>query len=169
MILVTGTSETAKRWNASSWASPITSSKHQLARLPMAILRAQEEKALRDAERRAGEAVRESEARFRTLVENAPEAIVVLDMEKGMFVDCNDNALRLFRLTRNELMEHGPGDLSPPFQPDGRHSAIAASEWMDGASGTCRVRISNGRTAIRWAMKFPAKFTWCACLRPRVN
>ncbi len=135
MILVTGTLGDGKAVECIKLGITDYVLKHQLARLPMAIMRAREEKALRDAERRAGEALRESEARFRTLVENAPEAIVVLDMEKGMFVDCNDNALRLFRLTRNELMEHGPGDLSPPFQPDGRHSAIAASEWMDGASG----------------------------------
>jgi hypothetical protein len=52
----------------------------------------------------------------------------VLDAEKGLFADGNDNALRLFRLTRGELMQHGPGDLSPPFQPDGRRSTTAAAE-----------------------------------------
>jgi len=73
--------------------------------------------------------------RFRLLVENAPDAIVVLDLESGMFSDCNENALRLFRLTREELMRCGPGELSPPFQPDGRHSALAAREWADRATG----------------------------------
>jgi len=108
--------------------------KQQLPRLPMAILRAQQGRILRDKEKEAAAALRESEIRFRTLVENAPDAIVVLDMESGRFSDCNENALRLFRLTRDELMLCGPGELSPPFQPDGGHSALAAREWAERAS-----------------------------------
>jgi PAS domain S-box-containing protein len=41
-------------------------------------------------------ALRESEARYRALVENAPEAIVVLDVDRSVFVEVNDNAVRLF-------------------------------------------------------------------------
>jgi len=79
----------------------------------------------------ANAALREGEARFRLLVENAPDAIMVLDLDSGTFSDCNENALRLFRVTRDELIRCGPGELSPPFQPDGRHSAEAAREWLD--------------------------------------
>ena len=43
-------------------------------------------------------ALRESEARYRALVENAPEAIVVLDVDRSVFVDANDNAVKLFKL-----------------------------------------------------------------------
>lgn len=143
LILLTGTLGDGKAVECIKLGITDYVLKDQLARLPMAILRAHEEKSLRDAEKRAVAAVRESEARFRTLVENAPEAIVVFDAEKGQFVDCNDNALRLFRRTREELFRHGPGELSPPFQPDGRHSAIASTEWMDGASG-------NGAPYFEW-------------------
>jgi two-component system cell cycle sensor histidine kinase/response regulator CckA len=135
LILVTGTLGDLKAVECIQIGMADYVLKQQLARLPMAILRAQEGKLLRDAEKEAAAALRDGEARFRTLVENAPDAIVVLDTESGTFSDCNENALRLFRLTREELMHCGPGELSPAFQPDGQPSALAAREWEDRATG----------------------------------
>jgi two-component system, cell cycle sensor histidine kinase and response regulator CckA len=134
MILVTGTLGDFQAVECIKLGIADYVLKEQLARLPMAILRAQEGKLHRDAQKEAAAALREGEARFRLLVENAPDAIVVLDLDTGTFSDCNENALRLFRVTREELMRCGPGELSPPFQPDGRHSAEAAREWMDRAA-----------------------------------
>ena len=76
---------------------------------------------LRDVtERRESEqAMRESEARYRLLVDHAPEAIVVFDADTGCFVDVNENAGRLFGLEREQLLRVGPAELSPPLQPDG--------------------------------------------------
>ncbi len=72
-------------------------------------------------------ALRESEHRYRTLVEHAPEAIVMFDPEEGKFVDFNDNALRFFKCDAETLRHAGLWDFSPPTQPDGRES-IAASK-----------------------------------------
>jgi two-component system, cell cycle sensor histidine kinase and response regulator CckA len=105
--------------------------KAQLARLPVAIRQAHEAKLSREAEAHAANALRESEERYRILVENAPEAIVVLDVEKSKFVDCNENAVRLFRLSREELLRKGPGELSPPYQPDGRPSESGSRERIE--------------------------------------
>ena len=85
---------------------------------------------MRDAELKATQALRESEERYRTLVENAPEAIVVIDAETKRFVDCNDNALRLFRVTRAELVSRTPADFSPTLQMDGRRSEELAAEQI---------------------------------------
>jgi PAS domain S-box-containing protein len=117
--------------------------KHQLARLPMAIRRAQEERSRREAEMRAFAALRESEEHYRTLVQNAPEAIVVFDVDQGKFIDCNDNALRLFRLTREELTEFGPTELSPPCQPDGRPSHLATRQNME-------LSLQGGTPRFEW-------------------
>jgi two-component system cell cycle sensor histidine kinase/response regulator CckA len=105
----------------------------QLDRLPMAVRRAQDGRDLRAAEMNALDALRESEAHYRTLVENAPEAIVLFDADHQLFVDCNENALRLFGLDRNTLMEQKSYDLSPPTQPDGRSSESASREWVEKA------------------------------------
>ncbi len=116
-------------------------------------------------------AIRESEARYRTLVENAPEAIVVLDMDLGRFVECNENAVRFFKMTRDELLAVGPSTISPPLQQDGSPSfgvvrghidrALAgdapAFEWLHrdalGHDIPCEVRLvrlpSSGRRLIR--------------------
>ena len=48
----------------------------------------------------AEQSMRESEARYRTLVEHAPEVIVVFDVDQGTFVDVNDNACRFFKMSR---------------------------------------------------------------------
>jgi len=71
------------------------------------------------------------EARYRTLVEHAPEAIVVLDVELGRIVDANQNALQLFGLAREALYRLGPAQLSSPVQPpDGRDAAELAAQYV---------------------------------------
>ncbi len=76
------------------------------------------------------QALRESEARYRLLVEHAPDAIVILDMSVGRFVDCNTAATVLFGTDRDTLLSHGPASLSPPTQPDGRPSDQAAEDYI---------------------------------------
>ncbi len=101
--------------------------------------------------RRAEEALRVSEERFRTLFEYAPEAIVVVDADAGLFVDPNGNAARLYNLSREELLKVGPGDMSPPVQPDGQISAVSAlAKVREALSGSPQVfdwvtRDSTGR------------------------
>ncbi|HVS19894.1 MAG TPA: PAS domain S-box protein, partial [Planctomycetota bacterium] len=74
-----------------------------------------------------------NEARFRTMLEHAPEAIVILDVESGHFVDLNGNASALFGWTHAELLTLGPEQTSPRNQPDGRLSQEVAREWVERA------------------------------------
>jgi len=78
-------------------------------------------------------ALRENEERYRALVENAPEAIVVFDIDKGRLVDANDNACRLFNLSRQRLLSIGPQDISPEMQPDGLPSFGVKRGYVDRA------------------------------------
>ncbi|MGH9492069.1 MAG: response regulator [Terriglobales bacterium] len=63
--------------------------KDRLNRLPHAITRALEEKALREQRQAAEEALRRSEANLRSLVENAPYAIYKTNVDSGRFVSAN--------------------------------------------------------------------------------
>jgi len=79
------------------------------------------------------EALRESEARYRTLVEHAAEAIVVFDVDAIRFADANRNAEKLFGLTRQELLARDPVSLSPERQPDREASRDAAWRMLEQA------------------------------------
>jgi diguanylate cyclase (GGDEF)-like protein/PAS domain S-box-containing protein len=82
---------------------------------------------------KAEEALKDSEARYRVLVENAPEAVVVLDVESRRFVDCNDNAADFFRMAREDLLRVGPEQVSPPEQADGTPSFGVARGYIEQA------------------------------------
>ena len=75
-------------------------------------------------------ALKENEERFRALIENAPEAIVVLDVDAGIFVDVNDQACELFNLSRQRLLAIGPEQVSPEHQPDGTSSFGVARGYI---------------------------------------
>ena len=109
----------------------------------------------------AESALRENEERYRALVENAPEAIVVFDIDENRLVDANDPACELFNLSRGRLLSAGPDAISPETQPDGTPSfgvdrgyverALKGEhptfEWMHkdstGREFPCEVRFSR--------------------------
>lgn len=73
----------------------------------------------------------DSEKRYRALVENAPEALVVFDIELGKFISVSESAVKLFGLSKKELLKIGPIDVSPEFQPDGKPSTVASMEKIN--------------------------------------
>src|SRR6185436_12587940 len=100
----------------------------------------------RVAERTA--ALTTSEARFRALVEHAPEAIVVFDGNTGRFQFGNDHACRLYGVTMQKLAELTPADVSPELQPNGRPSSELARERMDEA-------LAGGTPIFEWTHRQP--------------
>ncbi|MDD9940847.1 MAG: PAS domain S-box protein [Myxococcales bacterium] len=88
----------------------------------------------REKERaREREALKQSEERFRVLVEHAPEALVIFDVDSKRFVQVNQKACTFFELPPEALLELGPADLSPEVQPDGRASAQQNVEYIAAA------------------------------------
>ncbi len=60
----------------------------------------------------------ESEARFRVMIEFAPEAVIVIDIETNKIVDANAKAEQLFGSSRQELFKGGPNVFYRLTQPD---------------------------------------------------
>jgi PAS domain S-box-containing protein len=87
--------------------------------------------------------LREKEERFRVLVENAPEALAVIDVEAKKFISVSQSALALFKMSEKELLELGPRNLSPKYQADGRLSAEVADEKDKEA-------IAGGKPSFEW-------------------
>src|SRR4029453_15016895 len=74
-----------------------------------------------------------SEARFRALVEHAPDAILVFDGNTGQIHFGNEHACHLYGVPMEKLGELTPEDVSPEFQPGGRRSSELARELMEAA------------------------------------
>jgi len=75
-------------------------------------------------------ALNQSESRFRKLIDNAPEAILLMDVATGRYIQVNASAEKLFKLPAAELYKVGPAELSPPVQPDGRLSSERVAEFI---------------------------------------
>jgi len=93
--------------------------------------------------RKAEETLKLSESKYKTLFENAIEALVILDLENMYFTDANENALLLYGLNQDALGHIGPVELSPPVQPNGIDSAELARNYINKL-------ISDGRVSFEW-------------------
>jgi PAS domain S-box-containing protein len=100
----------------------------------------------RVAERTA--ALTTSEARFRALVEHAPEAIVVFDGKTERILFGNKHACALYGVPMEKLAELRPEDVSPELQADGRRSSERVREIMDEA-------LAGGNPVFEWIHRQP--------------
>ncbi len=97
-----------------------------------------------DSERKKSEKlILEKEEIYRVLVENAPEALVVIDMSTLKFVNVSKSATELFKATEEQLLNCGPVDISPEFQPDGTLSSEKALLKINEA-------IEGGKPSFEW-------------------
>jgi diguanylate cyclase (GGDEF)-like protein/PAS domain S-box-containing protein len=156
-VSVEGGQVEAVRSNGDKFVAEISASRLQAGEGHIFVI------SLRDVTGRqaAEDALKQNEERYRALIENAPEAIVVYDLDEGRFVDANDQACELFNLSRKRLLSIGPESISPENQPDGTPSfgiargyierALSGEqmqfEWMHQDSGgeeiPCEVRLTR--------------------------
>src|SRR5690606_13518200 len=74
-----------------------------------------------------------SEGRVRTIFENTPGAIVVIDADTGRFVAANEIALRSLGLPRDRVGDYGPLEVSPAMQENGRPSSAVLRDAVQTA------------------------------------
>ncbi len=84
--------------------------------------------------RRAEDALKESERRFRSLFDSSRDAVMTLEPPLWQFTSGNPATVEMFG-ARDEVhfTTMGPWELSPEQQPDGRPSAEAAAEMIETA------------------------------------
>jgi PAS domain S-box-containing protein len=98
--------------------------------------------------------LREAQERFRTLVEHAPEAILVYDAELDAFMDANPKAEQLFGCDRAALLGGPVGRFVLPEQPEGvPWEAIRLENQARVMAGETRtlerhVRTADGRALV---------------------
>ena len=96
---------------------------------------------------RARQRLEASEERFRLLVEEAPDAILIYDFGRNRFLSANKAAERLFACGRGEIVRHGPQHFYSPEQPDGRPVRESFDEHnasvLAGGQASYRRRIRN--------------------------
>jgi PAS domain S-box-containing protein len=90
--------------------------------------------------------LRESEERYRTLFRNSADATILL--VDGVHADCNQALLTLLRCARDEVIGHGPAELSPEYQPDGSRSDEKAAVLV-------REAFASGSRRFEWLHRRP--------------
>ncbi len=76
-------------------------------------------------------ALRKSENKYRTLFESSVDAISILDLDTGKFIDCNTAAINLHGVeTRKKFIGLTPDKLSPKYQPNGELSSKKSMEHI---------------------------------------
>jgi diguanylate cyclase (GGDEF)-like protein/PAS domain S-box-containing protein len=162
-VTVEGGQVDALRADGKSFVAEINASELEIGNSRLFVI------SLRDVtgKQKAQAVLKENEERYRALVENAPEAIVVFDIDHNRLVDANEKACTLFNLSYARLMTVGPEQISPKMQADGLPSfgirrgyvdrALKGEhptfEWMhvdsQGREIPCEVRFSRLPSADR--------------------
>jgi PAS domain S-box-containing protein len=92
--------------------------------------------------KRAEEALRKSEEKFKSIFEGSNDAIMLLN-EKGFF-DCNPQTYKMFGInSKEEFIKLNPSELSPPNQLDGKNSFESSNEKI-------RTAYQQGINRFNW-------------------
>jgi two-component system, cell cycle sensor histidine kinase and response regulator CckA len=119
--------------------------KHQLARLPVAIRHAVEEKALREQQLQAERALRESEASFRLMFAANPLPMWVFDVETLEFLQVNDAAVMHYGYSHTEFLEMKFAQIHSEEESQRLQEYLRSRDRLARSAGMWRHRTKGGR------------------------
>jgi len=94
----------------------------------------------------ARETLKKKHYRFQELFEGAPHAMLVLDLNSGLFIKCNDNALNLLKFSGETLMRKSLADICPQIYADGSLSRERINNIFR--------KVTNGEKPVfEWAIQ----------------
>jgi len=99
--------------------------------------------------RRAEDAVRVSEEKYRTQFEESMDAIFVADADTGMIIDCNAAAARLVGREKNEIIGQHQRILHPPEQIEGGFSGTFKQHRMQEKGDTLETQVITKEGEIK--------------------
>ena len=92
----------------------------------------------------AEEELKKSENRYHSLFESSQDAIMVMEPPEWKFVNVNPAVIKMFGCNNEkDLINHGPWEFSPKFQPDGELSSSKAKAMNDKA-------LKEGSALFEW-------------------
>ena len=75
---------------------------------------------------------RDENIKYKKLFEVSADALSIIDLESGKFIECNQAAIDLHGVESEEnFLNLKPSDISPEYQPCGRRSAEMATEYIE--------------------------------------
>jgi len=141
--------------------------KEDLLRLTPAIENAFKLKEEKDKNKRAEEALKKSEAKYRTLFTQIADPIFIFDKETHRFLDCNQAALDMYGYTLKELYNMTPLQLHPTEE---RSKVKNNINTEDDTSPNCYTHITKGGEAIQVEIhsapiNYEGKEAWISIVR----
>jgi len=99
--------------------------------------------------KRAGEALRKSEEKYRKQFEEALDAIVIADAETGILIDCNRAALELVGRKKSELVGKHQRILHPPEEIKGKLGRTFKQHLKEKEGQTLETRVITKKGEIK--------------------
>ena len=136
VVLMTGQGdeETAAAAFKAGVSDYVVKSPENLRELPTVVARVLREWGALQEHRQVEECLRESESKYRTLFEHAPDPIYLIEMALGRIIDCNQRAAEVTGYSVEELQAMRVPDLHPPDEREGLGARIQAAAAAGGAA-----------------------------------
>lgn len=83
------------------------------------------------------------EQRYRVLIDNAPEGVMIFDVDSNRFIEANQAAIDLLQFSREELLQLSISDINPPSQESETQSLDQARVYIQQA-------LNGGNPSFEW-------------------